>query len=68
MLIKLLKGIFKNYKALIIFVMAFVLSAMFSLSPVYIVLGAGLAGFFFFPAKKIKPDSETGGSHKEGAP
>jgi chromate transporter len=67
MLIKLFKGVFKNYKTIIIFVIAFVLSAVFSLSPVYIVMAAGIAGFFFFPAKKAKSDSESGDSPKEGA-
>ena len=46
--IKLFRGFFKNYKALIISIIAFVLSAVFSVSPVFIILGAGLAGFVFF--------------------
>jgi chromate transporter len=46
--IKLFKGIFKDYKAVIVSIIAFVLSAVFSLSPVYIILGAGLAGFVLY--------------------
>ncbi|MDR0289618.1 MAG: chromate transporter [Treponema sp.] len=43
--IKLIKGFFKDYKAIIICIIAFTLSAVFSVSPVYVILGAGLAGF-----------------------
>ena len=46
--IKLFKGFFKNYKSIIISIIAFVLSAVFSVSPMYIILGAGLAGFALF--------------------
>jgi chromate transporter len=59
--IKLFKGFFKDYKAVIVSVIAFVLSAVFSVSPVYIILGAGAAGFLLFRpgvnagAKENKP-------------
>ena len=53
--IKLFKGFFKNYRAVIISVIAFVLSAVFSVSPAYIVLGAGLAGFLL-----LRPRVNTG--------
>jgi chromate transporter len=54
--LKLFKGCFKNSKSIIISVIAFSLSAVFSLSPVYIILGAGLAGFLLFsPKKEAKP-------------
>jgi len=46
--IKLFKGFWKDYKALIISIAAFVLSAVFSVSPVYIIPVAGLAGFLLF--------------------
>jgi len=46
--IKLFKGFWKDYKALIISIIAFVLSAIFSVSPVYIIPVAGLAGFLLF--------------------
>jgi chromate transporter len=51
MTIKLFKGFWKDYKAMIISVIAFVLSAVFSVSPVYIIPVAGLAGFLFFQPK-----------------
>jgi len=53
--IKLFKGFFKNYRAVIISVIALVLSAVFSVSPVYIILGAGFAGFLLF-----RPRMKTG--------
>ena len=57
--IKLLKGFFKNYKAIIICVIAFALSAVFSISPVFIVLGAGVAGFFLFMPRNLPPKPEV---------
>jgi chromate transporter len=50
--IKLVKGFYKDYKSLIIGVIAFALSAALSVSPVYIIAGAGLAGFFLFSRGK----------------
>lgn len=64
--LKLFKGLFKNYKAVILFIAAFVLSAVFSLSPVFIIIGAGLTGFVFFRASgevtpgEISPDETEG--------
>jgi len=58
--IKLFKGFFKDYRAIIISVIAFVLSAVFSVSPVYIVLGAGLAGFLLF-----RPRVKTGAGEEK---
>jgi len=46
--VKLFRGFWKDYKALIISVIAFVLSAIFSVSPVYIIPVAGLAGFLLY--------------------
>jgi chromate transporter len=64
--IKLIKGFFKNYKAVIIFIIAFALSAVFSVSPVYIILGAGLAGFFLFsPRSKDGAPSQDGEGTKQ---
>lgn len=47
-LLKLNKGILRSRKSVIIFICAFILSAVFSVSPVFVILGAGLAGFLFF--------------------
>jgi chromate transporter len=61
-LIKLVKGFFKNIKTTLLFIIAFVLSAVFSASPVFIVLGAGLAGFFLFPVWRNRGDASTAGT------
>ena len=55
--IRLFKGFWKNYKAIVISIAAFALSAVLSVSPVFIILGAGLSGFFLFPPKR-KTDGE----------
>jgi chromate transporter len=58
--IKLIKGFFKNYKSIIIFIIAFALSAVFSVSPVYVILAAGIAGFFLFsPRSKSVKNTAT---------
>ena len=52
-IIRLLKGHLKNYKSVAICVIAFSLSAVFSISPVYVILGAGIAGFLLYsPGRK----------------
>jgi chromate transporter len=53
--LKLIKGFFKNYKSMIIWVIAFTLSAVFAASPMYVILGAGIAGFLLFRPTQ-KPD------------
>jgi len=59
--IKLFKGFWKDYRAVIISVAAFVLSAAFSVSPVYIIPVAGLAGFLLFqPKDKGAVSAKTG--------
>jgi chromate transporter len=50
--IRLVKGFYKKYKPVVICIIAFVLSAVFSVSPVFIILGAGIAGFFLFSPKR----------------
>jgi chromate transporter len=62
--IKLLKGAFKDKKAVLIFILGFALSAVLSASPVLIIAGAGVAGFFFYRPKNISPP----GKDTEGAP
>lgn len=59
-LLKLNKGVMRNYKTVIVFICAFILSAVFSLSPVFIILGAGLAGFLFFRGGSAKNDGGSG--------
>ncbi|MDR0877949.1 MAG: chromate transporter [Treponema sp.] len=57
--LKLCKGVFKDLRGVIIFVIAFVLSAIFSTSPVFIILGAGFAGFFLFRPPKPSAAAES---------
>jgi chromate transporter len=62
--IKLVKGVFKDVKALAIYVIAFVLSAWWKVSPMFLILGAGAAGLVFYRAGKEAPKAgsgETGG-------
>jgi chromate transporter len=66
--IKLLKGFFKDYKAIILCVAAFVLSAVFSISPVYVVLGAGLAGFLLYTPWRRPPGRRPSWQKLPGRP
>jgi chromate transporter len=52
--IKMFKGILKDWKALIFFTVAFILSFVFKASPMIIVLSAGLVGLFINYPKKGK--------------
>jgi chromate transporter len=49
--IKLVKGVFKNRKAVIMYALVFVLSAAWSVSPVLLVAAAGLLGLLVFREK-----------------
>ena len=57
--IRLVKGFYKNYKSVIICVVAFVLSAVFSVSPVFVILGAGVAGFVLFSPRRSPPGQNS---------
>ena len=46
--IKIFKGFWKDVKSVVICVIAFALSAVLSVSPVYIIIGAGIAGFLLY--------------------
>ena len=48
---KLVKGFYKEIKSVVLFVLAFSVSALFGKSPVYIILGAGFLGWLFFRPK-----------------
>jgi len=63
-LMKLQKGVMQNYKSVIILVCVFILSAVFSVSPVLIVAGSALAGFLFFrpPPVSHNTDAKNGES------
>jgi chromate transporter len=59
--IKLFKGFWKDYRAVIISIAAFVLSAVFSVSPVYVIFASGIAGFLLF-----SPKGRSGASDRTG--
>jgi chromate transporter len=58
--IKLLKGVFKNGKAVVIFLLSLTLATAFNASPVLIILGAGAAGFFLYRPEKTPPPDKEG--------
>ena len=53
--VKLFKGFFRDYKAVVIGGVAFALSVVFSVSPVFVVLGSGLAGFLLYSPRRMMP-------------
>jgi chromate transporter len=50
--IKMLKGVFKNWKALVVTIITFGLSFFWNVSPGLLVIASGLAGFLMFPPAK----------------
>jgi chromate transporter len=61
--IKMAKGIVKDIKALILYIAAFALSALWGMSPALIILGAGLIGLGVYrPAKSGPPAGGEGGA------
>ena len=64
--IKLFRGFFRDYKAVIISVAAFALSAVFSANPVFVVLGAGLAGLLLHLPRRAAP--KDGPRSSDGGP
>lgn len=56
---KLLKGIFKDIKGIVLFILAFTLSAVWSANPVLLITAAGIAGFVLYrPPKAGLPKKE----------
>ena len=69
--IKMVKGVFKNAKALVIYIIVFALSVLpsgiipaFIKSPVTLVLVSGLVGLLMYPLKKATPPADTQGGQK----
>jgi len=56
--IKLFKGIWKNIRSIIIAVIAFALTTVLNISPVFVILGAGLAGFLLYLPKRKTADGD----------
>ena len=54
--IKLTKGFFKDPKSIIIFLIAFTLAVLQFVSPVFVVLGAGLLGLLLYRPKQDEGD------------
>jgi chromate transporter len=65
--IKMLKGVFKDIKTLVIFVIAFGVSALLSASPVLVVSAAGLIGFLFYRPEKGRAGARSGSNASGGA-
>ena len=56
--IRIFKGFWKDRKAVIISIIAFALSAVFSVSPVFVIISAGITGFLLFlPKRTVKEDT-----------
>jgi chromate transporter len=68
--VKLLTGFFRDRKAVVIFIAALALSALCSASPVLIVAGAGIAGFFLYrrDGGKDARGNERRRDGKDGSP
>jgi chromate transporter len=54
---KLIKGVFKDTAAIVIMLIVFTLAAVFNPSPVFLIIPAGIFGFFFYrqPFRKQGP-------------
>jgi chromate transporter len=57
--IKMLKGVFKNRKAVVMYIVAFALSAIWSVSPMLLVIAAGLLGLLIFRQKPAPANSNA---------
>ena len=62
---KLFKTAFKVKISIALFIVAFFLCAIFKISPVFIVIGAGIIGFFFY-RPKAAPEPDTGNDKNAG--
>jgi chromate transporter len=66
--IKLVKGVFKNRRAIVMYAIVFVLSALWSVSPVLLVAAAGFLGLLVFREKPVaaSPVSRQAGEGGSG--
>jgi chromate transporter len=64
--VKLMAGFFKDRKAVVIFIAALALSVLFSASPVLVVAGAGIAGFFLYGGIGGRKAGGAGGPENSG--
>jgi chromate transporter len=63
-IVKLVRGFYRDFKALIIAGLALAFSVVFSASPVLLVLAAGVAGFLIYRPRPLKDGK--GGSDGQG--
>ncbi|GHT86128.1 chromate transporter [Spirochaetia bacterium] len=52
--IKMVKGVFKNWKSLVIYIIAFALSFVWNVSPALLLIASGAAGLLVFRPKKAE--------------
>ena len=57
---KMIRGIFKDWKALIIYILSFLASVIWGFSPMLIILCAGLAGLFIYRPAAGSKNGKTG--------
>jgi chromate transport protein ChrA len=62
--VKLIRGFYKDMKALAIFSVALALSAVLGASPVLLVIAAGFAGFLLYRPQSGKPGDRASGGGK----
>jgi chromate transporter len=55
--IKMIRGFYRDFKAVILFVIALGLSVILSPSPAFVVTGAGIAGFILYRGRGDAPDA-----------
>ncbi|MDR0387567.1 MAG: chromate transporter [Treponema sp.] len=63
--IKMIRGFYRDVTALILFVIALGLSVVFSPSPAFVVIGAGIAGFVLYRGRGDAPDAGSGHNDAE---
>ena len=66
--IKLVRGVFKNKKAVIIWLIVFALSAVWSVSPMLLIAASGLLGLLAFRQKKAPPDKTSASPERSPPP
>jgi chromate transporter len=54
-MIKMIRGFYRDYKAVMLFVITLGIAAVLSPSPVFVIMGAGITGFFLYRPGKERP-------------
>jgi chromate transporter len=66
--IKMIRGFYRDSKALILFAVTLGVSAIFSPSPAFVVIGAGIAGFILYRPKRKGPHISESAGGAQNAP